>query len=765
MATWNLVNADDAVKARNVIGAGTKGKTVSVEDYRVGSLTDNEILVAAFNALEAGGELKFGQGVTYSIDSAFAVDITEKPNLLINGQGATLQIAAGVTGTAVAFNGTFGDATTLTAAVVSGDSTLSVDDEGDIQAGDLVSIDSDGEVFNYDRGSGIGRFKQEMARVKAVSEGTLVLEGRTWNSYSITGYTVTVQAIRPVRNVTVRDLKVLGAGSDYQTVGLSVGYFDGLTVDNVTAEGVGQIGLYPRWGFDAKVTNCTFTDCDKDGHGYGVDFLKVHHGKAVNCYGARNRHSFDAHQSRDISYIGCTAEDDRAQGFSTHGSDVMKIVDCTTRNCGGGILVRGTNNMIRGNHIYGGKSLADDDQTGYHGITAGVSVPPSPGTPTGVGMSGTNLIIDNNYINLIGPNWGSGDVAGIRVYSPLYDARITNNKMLGFNGTGISVWGNNNRRSVISGNTIDCANQYQPSDLYWGIAIKPTNTLASCVATDIDIDRNVILGPVADSGIYVGGGPTTSPRTDGIRIRWNKIGECGDHPIHLDDGYFGSNVSVWGNETEDVKAVKLTLANWTVPPYIGAHGYGRSGQPLGVGQETGARMRPNNYYGPMGSTSTAALTLNRLTVVPFYVPRRVTINQLGVNVTTASGTPDTEGRVGIYADVQDGYGGYPGDLVTGSAGTVATDAIAFATATVDATLNPGLYWLAFVPQTVTCSTATFTSHNPMVGYATAGFMAGRSGYALTDVSGALPSTFTASQYASGSAIAWVQARVSAGSTP
>lgn len=759
-ADWKTLNADAPAKAKTALNM----PTVWVEDHRDGVLNDAQIIDAAFAAAASGSEIRFGQGVTYNISQQLEIDVTAKSDLLVNGQGATLQITAGVTSTAIRLRGTYTEGvTTLTAAVTAGDSQLTVSDVGSAQAGDLVRLISDGEVFNTDRGATIGRFKEELARVKAVPNSTtLELEGRLWNTYSITGYTVTVDLVRPVRNLTVRDVNVVGAGPAYVTKGFSVAHFDNASMINCTARSLGHVGLQFYQGFNATFASCTASDCDATGLGYGMAFLRLHHGRAIDCHGARNRHSLESHTSRDTAYISCVAEDDRGTGLSTHGSDTHKVINCIARNCGGGIIVRGTRNLICGNHIIGSKAFADDDQTGYHGIVVGASVSAGTG-PSGVGIAATYLVVEDNYIELSGPAWGSGDVSGVRVYSPLVDARITGNVLKGINGTAISARGDYNTRVLIADNTIDCTDQYQPTDLYWAIALKATNSLETCINTDIDIDRNTIIGPVADSAIYVGGGPLSTNRSNNIRIRWNKIGQCGDLPIHLDDGYFDDNVSIVGNETLDVQAVKLTVANWNTPPYIGDHGYGRIARPLGVGQELGARLRPGLYYGPAGDSQAAGTVTNRLSAVPWFVSRRVTIDRLAVNITAGSGSGGSQGRVGIYADRADGYGGYPGDLVSGSEGTVATDAVAFVEATVNVTLNPGLYWLVFVPQTAAPSATHLVGANQMVGHALSGLVAGRCGYVQTGVSGALPNAFTASEAASSGGV-FVQARVSSSST-
>lgn len=167
------------------------------------------------------------------------------------------------------------------------------------------------------------------------------------------------------------------------------------------------------------------------------------------------------------------------------------------------------------------------------------------------------------------------------------------------------------------------------------------------------------------------------------------------------------------------------------------------------GAEMGARMRPGLYYSPSGASSTTATTLDALTVVPIMVPRAVNIDRIGINVTVASGTGGSEARLGIYADIDDEYGGFPGDLVSGSAVSVATDSVAFVAGTIDVDLDPGLYWLAFVTQTATCTVARVDGPHPAVGHNQSANVGTRIGYRETSVSGALPATFGGPENAQG----------------
>lgn len=747
-----FLEVSDAVAARSAINAAG-GNTVYVEDYRDGVRTDNEIIAAAFADLEAGGEIRFGQGVTYTTTANILVYLADRPNVLISGQGATIQ--SDTAPNILFLAGTkYASTTTLTSAITSRTVTLTVADTATLgwAAGDIVSIRSDEP---YAGPLQYNPIKQELGRVSSVPDSTtIVLEARTWNTYSITGYTVTLTRYRPMRNVTIRDLNIAGAGDGVTSqTGLNPRYFDGLTIDNCTVSGSALTGIDPVGGIDVTVIGCRAEGSNLSGQGYGFHAQECHGVKWIGCYGIGNRHSIDAHESRDILIQGCTAENDDASGLSTHSTnDLIKIVDCTVRECGGGIISRSPNVIIRGNHVMGTRRNEESNsQSNRNGIT--------------VSDGAQNVVIDGNYIDISGPDFSGtvGDTTqlthGLSFQSPVINAQITNNRIKGFPTHGIYMYGDTHTGVEISGNYIDCSAQVSGT-AKTGIYIRPADTDAANVQTDISIERNVLPNGAGYAGIYIQGGSTTDPRSDHIRVRDNRIGACGTTPIHLENGYFGSDVVISGNETEDTAAGLITTSVYTVPPYLGNHGYGRPARPLGIGQEMGARLRPGWSYGPAGPVSTAALTLNRLTVVPFFVSRRITTSALRVNVTSASGTGGSEGLLGIYHDIEDGYGGYPGQLVDSSSVAVATDSTGLKTGSVAVTLNPGLYWLGFVPQTATCSVTVLTGcNNQVVGRSVAG-AAGRPAYVEDSVSGALPSTFTSTYNAAGSG-AWVELTVGA----
>lgn len=139
--------------------------------------------------------------------------------------------------------------------------------------------------------------------------------------------------------------------------------------------------------------------------------------------------------------------------------------------------------------------------------------------------------------------------------------------------------------------------------------------------------------------------------------------------------------------------------------------------------------------------TTGAPAANTLYAIPFIVSKVMTIDTLAINVTTlgSGSTP----RVGIYADNGNSY---PGALVA-DAGTQsgATTGVKSYTTNLPVTLDPGLYWLAYVTNATAPTIRTFAvaSMNPVLGFPSTLGTAANLGWSVAFTFGALPSTFTA----------------------
>jgi hypothetical protein len=144
------------------------------------------------------------------------------------------------------------------------------------------------------------------------------------------------------------------------------------------------------------------------------------------------------------------------------------------------------------------------------------------------------------------------------------------------------------------------------------------------------------------------------------------------------------------------------------------------------------------YYASGVVMSTLTPTLDLLYCVPFYVPRDTDIDQLAVNITTAS-APGALYRLGVYEDTGVGY---PGDLLV-DAGQVDVSTNGDKTVAVSETLPGGLVWFGLAAQGVTTATRSISTASYYLG-GTGSIPTGNSiAYTEAGVSGVLPPTFTA----------------------
>jgi hypothetical protein len=158
-------------------------------------------------------------------------------------------------------------------------------------------------------------------------------------------------------------------------------------------------------------------------------------------------------------------------------------------------------------------------------------------------------------------------------------------------------------------------------------------------------------------------------------------------------------------------------------------------------------VRSGFYYYPAGQnsiTTLATLGVGTLRIAPAVIPRAITIDRLGAEI-TAVGEAGSKLRIGIYAD--DGTG-KPGSLLL-DAGQINGDSATVQEITVNQTLNPGIYWFGAVVQAVTTTQPTvriIANWTPpiLMGISTSLPGAGATvlGLSMSGVTGALPGTFS-----------------------
>jgi hypothetical protein len=545
-------------------------RIVDVESFRDGVRTDDEILAAAFSALQAGGEIRFGQGVTYTLSARFDANLSTKPGVVLNGQGATIAGPSSL-GTFFVPRGSTAVATYNLTADTNRSSTVIIDNAvNTIVAGDILYIFSD-EVYNIDAQE--TNYKGEMARVLSVSGATITLDRVTYQNYITSGQVVQAVHYKPMKNVTIKDLNVVATDSiNTGSAGLYPRYFDGLTVINCQVRNFTLAGLYCTVGLDLAVIACraynnNYPPDPTAVNGYGLWANTVNSVRFIGCYGTHNRHTIDNHQAYDVTVSSCIADSDYSYGISTHGAYFVKMVDSTASQCGGGFRFRGSNAIIRGNYVLGLSQKAAGIKMGAGSLVTG---------DDSLRIAGTNLVVENNWVDISGPAWlgtdtSSGD--GIHVeFSPTVNARIANNFVKGYPQRGIylhSPWVTN---VDIVGNHLDSSAQVGSRPNITVGENNGTGGYPYTVVNGLNIEQNTVIGGGAffpQSGVYIRGGETGvgADLSDYIRVRNNNIDNCNTAAVVMPAGYFGSHVEVYDNTTYDTDLVLSTSgATFSDPP-------------------------------------------------------------------------------------------------------------------------------------------------------------------------------------------------------
>lgn len=112
----------------------------------------------------------------------------------------------------------------------------------------------------------------------------------------------------------------------------------------------------------------------------------------------------------------------------------------------------------------------------------------------------------------------------------------------------------------------------------------------------------------------------------------------------------------------------------------------------------------NRYYGSAiiyGTPSTLAVTVGSLRASPFFVGVNKAFDRIQCEVTTFGASSKV--RLGVYSD---NGSGYPGALVVDS-GELDAGSNGVKPATISVSLTPGVYWLAILGGTATCTYRTF----------------------------------------------------------
>ncbi|WP_134684446.1 right-handed parallel beta-helix repeat-containing protein [Brevibacillus migulae] len=505
-------------------------------DYNFTTNTGTDDTTAFRNAIaqlrrNGGGVLKIPDGVYYlPTTTPFLIDTS---NSHIQGSGnATLympNIPADIAG--IALRGQIEQAiTNVTQSIARGSNQIVVADVTPFRPGDLIAIRS-AENFNPDRSS---ISKGEFARIRSIdaSNRRLVLMGSIFDDYNDV-YSIYVDRILPIRNVSVSNVIVRMGGSGKRQNGIHIKYFDNASVRHVRTERIEQTGIILGMGIHFVAHQNHVLDANMPEFGVGILISGCEHGEVTQNHGEYCRHTIDISGhgtdiiSRFITVDNNTAENNSSAGISTHGgTEYITVSTNYVVNCGGGIIIRGRTHTVTDNYITNVLNPAQSTEVYNAGIFLGDD---GPNHTWGNGLAGTNVIIKYNQILLT--------TTGHGIYStaPLINASIEGNNIVTANGkNGMHFKGNYNDRVMIRNNMIDCTKQ-TPGSYNFGIFFTPTT--GSQKHSDIYILDNQIIRP-GYSGIRIDASRVQANMSDDLVMRGNLIRESARRGIDLSVGFF-----------------------------------------------------------------------------------------------------------------------------------------------------------------------------------------------------------------------------------
>lgn len=557
---WNIANTQ---KDPIVLKLASDGSDVGVA------------FQAALDGLNSGDYMISPAGKTYSVNQQ--LNLNGKSNITLDFNGST--ISSPNVSTVFNITGTRTSAiTTVTSTIVKGSRQVGVASVAGLNPGDMISFYSDTESFNPERPEYV---KGEIAYIDSIAGNTLTLETPIWDDYSIAGKTVTVDKFTPMKNVRIKNLRILGGGAGKTQFGLSLAFFDQVFVEGCVIEATETCGIAAQLGMGAYFRNNTVSKCNATGTGYGLMVQGVDVAEITGNRGRNNRHSIDVSgsnyvvPSRRVLISNNTTSNDSSAGISTHGDcDFTVISHNRVLGCGGGIIVRGSNSIVDGNMIKGNRTSTESYT---HGILIGDSVPHI----AGVGLGGKNLTLINNTVDMTAST--SGTTNAVIAWAALDKALIFGNKFKSPD-VGLNLLGNYSADLVIEDNDIEITG----AGIY-AILLAPTNVADGNNQKRVKLTNNRVNGGASTtSAIRFNGNLTNATPSDAIIIEGNIIRTFTTRGVDLGfTGYF-NRVRVQNNIFPDAastagNSVVVNQPNMAMAPVIIGNSYtGSRGGFVGV---------------------------------------------------------------------------------------------------------------------------------------------------------------------------------------
>lgn len=512
VAAANSSAADKALA--NVVCTGTSGNAA-----------DDADAINAAAALDAPLLMLDGD---YYVDSPIDLTLFGNRAMSLNRHGAKVH-ARSTNNEIMVCAGTAPDnQATLAAQANEGATTLTLTAAGSIVNNSWYNIKttdpwSDDTPSPYPTG-----YKGEWVFVTAgAGTTTLTLANALRDTYALTPSAPILRKLTNVDAVHVQGIQFIGFGESSTgsgtggPFGLRIQYFTDARVIDCHFQDLKVEGLRARAGIGLLVEKCTGARvCPVGTAGAMLKAMGVDNAIFTQNSGGEDcRHLIDVDGyspdpvGRNTILVGNICNDTVVSGINTHcGCEMTAVVGNSAMRGGAGIMVRGKSNTVTGNTIIG-----------PHTATYPAAIVIGDGNDqTHNGIAGTNLVVANNVVHSHRTtSMGAHD--GIRCYDSLYNARISGNVMIGFNGHGIFCDSPQAFDVIISDNIFDCSKQLGSRDF---VNITPNVAASGRYQRDVRIYNNMLTGaPTRDAVRFTGS--TTGTASSGIHVFANDFRGAG----------------------------------------------------------------------------------------------------------------------------------------------------------------------------------------------------------------------------------------------
>lgn len=453
---YEVEQADAGAVARS--GIDKLNDVLSVKDFGAvggGVTNDYTAILAAINAAIARGvptTVWFPTDV-YKCGTAFGTFFGSDITIDLNGSTLDFSsISAASTSTLLGFYGTYdGNPVALTSTAAADQKTIAIDSSS-FSVGDFVRVYSE-KVFDPAR---TDAKYGELNFVETIPGGTSLTTTMELQASYTTGDTAMVEILNPVRNITIKNGKIIGpSATDDMTRGLRFRVAINCQIQNISISGIDYAQMQLTDCIDCTVSGChfdsshhtdtayglSFADACCDCIAYGNTFSDVRHSLSTNnnssSYGIVRRIRFESNDIRDSSPAILGPGGD---AIDTHaGAEQIDIINNTVHSSSGvGINVEARSARIIGNRV-------------KHTTSVGIYFHPYSDQVS-------SATINDNHCNVIGD--GSGTDPGIYVLGTITDiSRLTivGNHVESATSSGIRVDGGASslvRYLTLTGNTV-----------------------------------------------------------------------------------------------------------------------------------------------------------------------------------------------------------------------------------------------------------------------------------------------------------------------